>query len=213
MDLQYRIEEMPDLHKDGKRKVKARPVNYQQINFKTVLENWKTVLPNSTFNEATIKGVLSELRYQLDHYMELGHSVKVDDLFVTSLSITNKNGAEEVKAEGERYDTNGFYIKGVNFHTDSKWVKEIQRNTRLVKVDKVKTLRDIKTTKEERLEIAKKWMSENGGHIRVARYESLTGLSHTAACKELKSFSRDSESGISTEGRGCSLVYVLKNID
>ena len=45
--------------------------------------------------------------------------------------------------------------------------------------------------------------------MRVKHYMALTGLSHTVAAKELREFSEDKESGITSMGRGVTVVYVL----
>lgn len=203
--MQYEIKEMPDLQKTGKRKVMAKAVNHYQINYKKFIENWEK---ESAFDKGVLVSVLDEFRYQLQHYMAMGHSVKVDGLFVSSISLSNVNGAEEVKEEGVRYDTNGVYIKGVNFQTDAKWLKNMRREVKLEKVGKVKTLRQITSTEDERLQIALNYMHEHHDMIRVPVYEVLTGLGHTNACKELKKFSKMPETGIRSMGRGSSLVYV-----
>lgn len=205
--MQYEIKEMPDLQKTGKRKVMAKAVNHNQIDFDTFLDNWAK---ESAFEKGVLMGVLDEFRHQLQHYMALGHSVKVDGLFVSSIALSNINGAEEVKEEGLRYDTNGVYIKGVNFLTDAQWLKSMRRDIHLEKVGKVKKLRNVTSTEEERLQMALNYMREHHGLIRVPIYDALTGLGHTNACKELRRFGRNPESGIKSMGRGSSLVYVLK---
>lgn len=205
--MQYEIKEMPDLQKTGKRKVMAKVVNHYQIDFKTFVENWEK---ESAFDKGVLVSVLDEFRYQLQHYMALGHSVKVDGLFVSSIALSNRNGAEELKEEGVRYDTNGVCIKGVNFLTDAKWLSNMRREIHLEKVGKVKTLRHVTSTEEERLQMARDYMRDHHGMIRVPRYDALTGIGHTNACKELKKFSHMPESGIMSMGRGSSLVYVLR---
>lgn len=206
--MQYEIKEMPDLQKTGKRKVMAKAVNHYQIDYETFLDNWAK---ESAFDKGVLMSVLDEFRYQLQRYMALGHSVKVDGLFVSSIALSNKNGAEELKEEGVRYDTNGVYIKGVNFLTDAKWLGKMRREIHLEKVGKVKKLRNVTTTEEERLQMALNYMREHHGMIRVPRYDALTGIGHTNACKELKKFSKMPETGIRSMGRGSSLVYVLSD--
>lgn len=204
--MQYEIKEMPDLQKAGKRKVMAKPLNFYQIDFETFLDNWEK---ESAFDKGVMRGVLDEFRHQLQRYMAIGHSVKVDGLFVASIALSNRHGAEEVKEEGLRYDTNGVYIKGVNFQTDAKWLKNMRNQISLEKVGKVKTLRQVSSTEEERLQMALDYMREHHGMIRVPKYDALTGIGHTNACKELRKFSRMPESGIKSVGKGSSLVYVL----
>lgn len=203
--MQYEIKEMPDLQKTGKRKVMAKAVNHYQIDYETFLDNWEK---ESTFDRGVLIGVLGEFKYQLQHYMALGHSVKVDGLFVSSIALSNRNGAEEVKEDGVRYDTNGVYIKGVNFLADPKWLDSMRQKIHLEKVGKVKKLRKVTTTEEERLQMALNYMHEHQGMIRIPSYEVLTGIGHTNACKELKKFSKMPETGIRSMGRGSSLVYV-----
>ncbi|MBQ0021696.1 MAG: hypothetical protein KBT29_00470 [Prevotellaceae bacterium] len=206
--MQYEIKEMPDLQKTGKRKVIAKAVNHRQIDFETFLNMWAK---DSSFDKGLLRSVLDEFRQQLQFYMALGHSVKVDGLFVSSIALSNKNGAEELKEEGVRYDTNGVYIKGVNFLTDAKWLNSMRREVHLEKVGKVRKLRNVTTTEEERLQMALEYMREHHGMIRIPRYVALTGISHTNACKELRKFSRMPESGMMSMGRGSSLVYVLRD--
>ena len=55
--------------------------------------------------------------------------------------------------------------------------------------------------------MALQFLEENGA-MRVAQYVELTGISRTKATLELKEFSEDVSSGITTLGRGSAKVYI-----
>jgi hypothetical protein len=46
--------------------------------------------------------------------------------------------------------------------------------------------------------------------LKVGQYMELTGLAHTTAANELRTFSRDVSSGIVSVGRRPAVVYVKK---
>ena len=67
-------------------------------------------------------------------------------------------------------------------------------------------------SKEERLQKALDYLEENK-LLKVRQYMELTGLGHTTAAKELRTFSRDGSSGIVSVGRGSAVVYVKGQSD
>ncbi|MBR0046760.1 MAG: hypothetical protein IJP75_07775 [Bacteroidaceae bacterium] len=204
--MEYTFQEMPDVHGTGKRKVYPKPFHCGRIETDFFM---KDVAGKTAFAAGAIEALVNTMTESMDIYLKLGHSVKVEGLgtFNIALGMKNREEAEEVKEQGERYDTNGVYIKGINFLPDPRWLERLRKTTELNKVGDVKKLHKVKSTREERLQIARNYVDEHV-MLRIQDYVYLTGICRTAARDELHSFANDPTSGIRKMGRGNQLVFV-----
>lgn len=205
--MEYFFQEMPDLNNKGERLVYPKPRHVDQFDYDLFL---KEVAQSSGFNQSQIKGVLDAVTKQMRFAFDYGYSVKIEGLgtFSPALGLKNPNKREEVKEEGIRYDTYNVYFKTVNFLPAKKWLKDLRRSIELVKRGKTKTVSPKAETQEDRLALAKEYLEENA-FMRAADYERLTGMGSTSAWRDLQAFRSNPESGITTRGRGASLIYVL----
>jgi predicted histone-like DNA-binding protein len=206
--MEYTFQEMPDVHGTGKRKVYPKPFHCGRVATDFFM---KDVAGQTAYAAGAIEALGSTMTEAMNIYLKLGHSVKVEGLgtFSIALGMKGREEAEEVKEKGERYDTNGVYIRSINFLPDPRWVERLRRTTELNKVGDVKKLHKVKSTREERLRMALDYL-EGQPMIRIGDYAFITGLSWPAARKELHSFADDPTSGIRKTGRGNQLVFVKR---
>lgn len=206
--MEYTFYEMPDVHGTGKRKVYPKPFHSGRLDTDFFM---KEVAERTAHAAGAIEALVGTMVETMDSYLELGHSVKVDGLgtFSIALGMKDREEAEEVKENGERYDTEGVYIKGINFLPDPRWLERLRHKTDLRKVGAVQKLHTVKSSREERLRMAHEYLDEHV-MLRIRDYISLTGLRRTAARDELHSFADDPASGIRKMGRGNQLVFVKR---
>lgn len=206
--MEYTFQEMPDVHGTGKRKVYPKPFHSGRVATDFFM---KDVASKTAYAAGAIEALVGTMTETMDIYLKLGHSVKVEGLgtFTIALGMKDRDEAEEVKEKGERYDTNGVYIKGINFLPDQRWVERLRRTTELNKVGEVKKLRKVKSTCEERLQMVLDYLEEHP-MIRIGDYAFITGLSQSSAREELHRFADDPTSGIRRMGRGNQLVFVKR---
>ncbi|MBQ0047620.1 MAG: hypothetical protein KBT33_08955 [Prevotellaceae bacterium] len=205
--MEYTFVEMPDVHKNGKRVVYPRQTHCQRISYETFLKE----CAQYGVNHPTMVGAMDCFVRAMYSFISNGHSVKIDGVGTFDIKLGMAEGVETqtVKEKGELYDTRSVQVQGINFIPDKKWIKNLQQSITLVKADGIKELKNVKTTKEERLAIAKEYLAENK-FMKIETYQYLTGLSRSAAYRELVSFRKDSNSGITTSGDGAHKVYVLR---
>ena len=79
-----------------------------------------------------------------------------------------------------------------------------------MKRGKTRTVSQKVETLEDRLALAKEYLEKNA-FMRAADYEGLTGQVASSAWRDLQAFRKNPESGITTRGKGASLIYVLKS--
>lgn len=206
--MEYILKELPDMNKRGQRKVYPKPFHCSRIDSDFFM---KDVASRTAFAPGAIEALVNTITETMNSYLKLGHSVKVDGLgtFDISLGMKDRTEAEEVKEKGERYDTQGVYIKSINFLPDQRWLESLRRGADLTKVGGVKTINKVKTTREERLRIALDHL-RTSPMLRIADYAFLTSQTRSAAREELHSFANDPESGIGRMGRGNHLVFVKR---
>ena len=206
--MEYTFQEMPDIHKKGERKVYPKATHCSQIDNDFFMKN---LAARTSYGVGTLEGVVAEVVAEMDHYLMHGHSVKVDGLGTFNIALGMKTGhaTEEVREDGGRYDTNGVYIKGVNFIPDAGWMARLRRQIELHKVGNVKRIVEARTTLRDRYRIALDYLSEHP-FMKVSDYARMNGMSHSAACKELRALALDPTIDISTVGNGSHKVYVKK---
>ncbi len=204
--MEYTFQEMPDMDKTGERKVYPKAIHCSRIQNDFFMGG---LSHRTTYGVGTIEGVVNELTEELDAYLTNGHSVKVDGLGTFNIALGMKDGreAETLKEAGDRYDTNGVYIKTINFIPDPRWLYRLRRRTELHKVGEVKALHPHRNTLEERRQMVLEYLDHHP-YITVRVYMHLAYVPHTRACKELKQFATEPDGCIRSSGSGCHKVYV-----
>ena len=126
----YVIKEMPAGMGNGKKgRTFPKMQIYTEFDYEKVVELIHTNSP--AFSQATIRGVLDTLGVVLKNYLPMGHTMKIDNLGVFSLSLEFADEKAENVAQQETSEPKTKYhhvkVKGVNFKVDKKLVKEINR--------------------------------------------------------------------------------------
>lgn len=202
---------MPDLHGNGKRLMVPEPTFCNQISYKEFLKECAS--DGSGFTEADIDGVVQRIVNRLNFYLDIGHSVKIDGMGTFRVKLAMKDGekvpsVEELK--NQRHPTEHVEIDSIQFRADSAWIATLKRRCALVYGGQDKKRKAPKTTPEERLQMALKYL-ETHYEMRLPDYMMLTGLPRTTASLELRRFRTDPTSGIRGIGSNNQLRYVKRN--
>ena len=155
--------------------------------------------------------VLTHFAEAVEHFLSRGNSVRIDELGLFSLSLGMKEGKEAEDGDGEdgRRNAQSICISAVNFRADKRLLRHLNEDCPLERGGTSRINRS-PYTREQRLQLAKDFMRKHTV-MRISDYVSLTRLSATVAGKELREFTQDESSGITSTGRRASLVYILGN--
>ena len=184
----YFMQEMPDMRKEGE------TILYPRMEITGTCETDELVeacIKGSTFNRAEVRGALDLITGTMARFMAEGRSVRIEGIGLFTPTLTLKKGREREDAEGNSPRRNAASIKigGINFRADRTLINETNTLCNLERGSGVKKHRRPKTTAEERLAMAKKYLEEN-------------------PAKELKAWAADTESGIAIKGLGTHKVYI-----
>ena len=204
----YIKQEVPDMKKTGEQKVFYRMKVERNIDFQEFIQQVCSHHKGITRGEAL--RVLVSASETLAELLGEGYSVTLDDWGTFKATIGLEEGKEMDTLDGNETKRNArsLHLNGVNFQADKKLVRNASRRCKLERAGVVRVNRS-PYTKEERLQKALEYMEENKV-LKVGQYMELTGLAHTTAANELRTFSRDTSSGIISVGRRPAVVYVKR---
>ena len=204
----YIKQEVPDMKKTGEQKVFYRMKVERNIDFQEFIRNVCSHHMGITRGEAL--RVLVSASETLAELLGEGYSVTLDDWGTFKATIGLEEGKEMDTLDGDETKRNArsLHLNGVNFQADKKLVRNARRRCKLERAGVVRVNRS-PYTKEERLQKALEYLEENKV-LKVGQYMELTGLAHTTAANELRTFSRDTSSGIISVGHRPAVVYVKK---
>lgn len=204
----YIKQEMPDMKKTGEQKVFYRMKVERNIDFQEFIQQVCSHHKGITRGEAL--RVLVSASETLAELLGEGYSVTLDDWGTFKATIGLEEGKEMDTLDGNETKRNArsLHLNGVNFQADKKLVRNASRRCKLERAGVVRVNRS-PYTKEERLQKALEYLEENKV-LKVSQYMELTGLAHTTAANELRTFSRDTSSGIISVGRRPAVVYVKR---
>ena len=104
---------------------------YTEFDYDKVVELVHTNSP--AFSEATVRGVLDTLAVVMKSYLPMGHTMKIDNLGVFSLSLEFADNEKDTanQQEGTKAEPKKKYhhvrVKGVNFKVDKRLVDDINK--------------------------------------------------------------------------------------
>ena len=204
----YIKQEVPDMKKTGEQKVFYRMKVERNIDFQEFIQQVCSHHKGITRGEAL--RVLVSASETLAELLGEGYSVTLDDWGTFKATIGLEEGKEMDTLDGDETKRNArsLHLNGVNFQADKKLVRNARRRCKLERAGVVRVNRS-PYTKEERLQKALEYLEENKV-LKVGQYMELTGLAHTTAANELRTFSRDDSSRIISVGRRPAVVYVKK---
>ena len=126
----YVIKEMPAGMGNGKKgRIFPKMQIYTEFDYDKVVE---LVHANSpAFSKGTIRGVLDTLAVVMKSYLPMGHTMKIDNLGVFSLSLEfaddNPDNQQQVQEAEPKTKYRHVKAKGINFKVDRKLVDEINK--------------------------------------------------------------------------------------
>lgn len=207
----YVIKEMPEGMGNGKKgRLYPKMQVYTEFDYDKVVELVHTNSP--AFSQATVRGVLDTLAVVMKSYLPLGHTMKIDNLGVFSLSLEfadNESDSANPQTTQEATSKKKYHhvrVKGVNFKVDKKLVEDINKENTFERTTGNPTAPS-PYSHEERLQRALTHIDQHG-FITLQEYANLNRLSRSAASRELSKLVADPNSGIKTKGAGSHKVWV-----
>ena len=209
----YVVKEMPAGMGNGKKgRLYPKMQVYTEFDYDKVVELIHINSP--AFSQATIRGVLDTLGVVMKSYLPLGHTMKIDNLGVFSLSLEfadNQEDSEDPQEAQEPSSKKKYHhvrVKGVNFKVDKKLVEDINKENTFERTTGNPTAPS-PYSHEERLQRALTHIDQHG-FITLQEYANLNRLSRSAASRELIKLVADPNSGIKTKGAGSHKVWVRR---
>ena len=183
---------------------------YTEFDYDKVVELVHTNSP--AFSEATVRGVLDTLAVVMKSYLPMGHTMKIDNLGVFSLSLEFADNEAETGSQQEAKESKAkkkyhhVRVKGVNFKVDKRLVDDINKENTFERTTG-NSSSPSPYTLEERLQRALKHIDKNG-FITLQDYANLNRLNYSTASRELSKLVADPTSGIKAKGSASHKVWV-----
>ena len=195
----YVIKEMPSGMGNGKKgRLFPKMQVYTEFDYDKVVELVHTNSP--AFSEATVRGVIDTLAVVMKSYLPMGHTMKIDNLGVFSLSLEfDDENPETAKYHHVR-------AKGVNFKVDRKMVDEINKENSFDRTSSNPVLKS-PYSPQERLQRALQHIDKHG-FITLQEYSNLNTINYSSASRELSRFVADPQSRIKAKGAGSHKVWI-----
>ena len=207
----YVIKEMPTGMGNGKKgRVFPKMQVYTEFDYDKVVELVHTNSP--AFSEATVRGVLDTLAVVMKSYLPLGHTMKIDNLGVFSLSLEFADNETDMDSQQNPQETKSrkkyhhVKVKGVNFKVDKRLVDDINKENTFERTAGTPNSPS-PYTPEERLQRALQHIDKHG-LVTLQEYANLNRLSYTTASRELSKLVLDPNSGIKAKGAASHKVWV-----
>lgn len=209
----YVIKEMPTGMGNGKKgRIFPKMQVYTEFDYDKVVELIHTNSP--AFSQATVRGVLDTLAVVMKSYLPMGHTMKIDNLGVFSLSLEfadNEADNDNSKSPQEAASKKKYHhvrVKGVNFKVDKRLVDGINNENSFERTTDSPTSPSPYSL-EERLQRALSHIDKHG-FITLQEYANLNSLHYSTASRELAKLVLDPHSGIKAKGAGSHKVWVRR---
>jgi predicted histone-like DNA-binding protein len=206
----YVIKEMPEGMGNGKKgRLYPKMQVYTEFDYDKVVELVHTNSP--AFSQATVRGVLDTLAVVMKSYLPLGHTMKIDNLGVFSLSLEfadNESDSANPQTTQEATSKKKYHhvrVKGVNFKVDKKLVDDINKDNTFERTTG-NTSSPSPYSLKERLQRALSHIDKHG-FITLQEYANLNHLNYSTASRELAKLVLDPHSGIKAKGAGSHKVW------
>ena len=200
----YILQEMADGMANKKKAPYPKMQTYTMFDYAQVIKRIHTHSP--AFSEATIRGVIDTLVETVIDVLPMGHNIKIDGLGVFSLSLGFCDSPDDKEKSSYRHVN----ARSVNFKVDKNLLKTINRQNTFERAEPgVKRYKKLKTSPAQRLAKALEFIERNN-QMTLTDYTILTGLSRSGASQELKHFTSDPASGLTTRGSHAFKVWVKR---
>ena len=209
----YVIKEMPEGMGNGKKgRLYPKMQVYTEFDYDKVVELVHTNSP--AFSQATVRGVLDTLAVVMKSYLPMGHTMKIDNLGVFSLSLEfadNESDSANPQTTQEATSKKKYHhvrVKGVNFKVDKKLVDDINKDNTFERTTGNSSSPSPYSLKE-RLQRALSHIDKHG-FITLQEYANLNHLNYSTASRELAKLVLDPNSGIKAKGAASHKVWVRR---
>lgn len=162
--------------------------------------------------EGELLGMVSTMIRTMGEILADGYTVSLDGMgnFSLTLGLDDYDRDTPEQHRGGEPNARRLRVRDVRFKAQQKWVNDINsRCRRRLHRDEMgeSTIHCPTTTREERIQMALGYIRENG-FLRLKDYVSLSGLSRTSACRELRELASDRSVPIISQGRLSHKIYV-----
>ena len=207
-EYEMQVSNLPN--KDGKSVVYPRMRLYGQLDLEEVV---RRMTRNSTFSPAEVKGMVQALTEEIALCMADGYSVKVGGLGVFTPALGLRDGVEREEADADmgRRNASSICVSNVNFKADKELVRRVNKHCRLKRSARKFRRSSDRYTPKERLGLALEYL-ESHPYLTVGAYEALTGLLHSRAAEELRTWAGHDDTGIASQGVAPHRVYVRRRM-
>ena len=205
----YKLQEMPDVHNTGKRRVYPKMVTNRTLSRKEFIKRMQGY--HRGISESTTEAVLLDVADMLVEMLSMGYNVNLEGTFSLSLGFEDDKPTEMQNAD-DKMTYRKVGVKDINFKASPEFIREVKRETdRDLERDMggVKVIRKQLYSREERIARALEVIEKNGV-LTLGDYASINNLSRTAASMELKELTCDKSSPIDSLGRGSHKVWVKR---
>ena len=207
----YKLQEMPDVHNTGKRKVYPKIVTNRTLSRKEFVKKMQGY--HRGISESTTEAVLMDVADMLVKMLSMGYNVNLEGLGTFSLSLGFEDDKPtEMQSADDKMTYRKVGVKDINFKASPELVREVKRETdRDLERDMggVNVIRKQLYSREERIARALEVIEDNG-FITLSDYASINNLSRTSASLELKKITADRTSPIGSMGSGSHKVWVKR---
>ena len=207
----YKLQEMPDVHNTGKRKVYPKMVTNRTLSRKEFVKKMQGY--HRGISESTTEAVLMDVADMLVNVLSMGYNVNLEGIGTFSLSLGFEDDKPtEMQGEEDKMTYRKVGVKDINFKASPELIREVKRETdRDLERDMggVKVIRKQLYSREERIAHALEVIEANG-FITLSDYAYINNLSRTAASLELKEITADRTSPIGSMGSGSHKVWVKR---
>ena len=207
----YKLQEMPDVHNTGKRKVYPKIVTNRTLSRKEFIKRMQGY--HRGISESTTEAVLLDVADMLVEMLSMGYNVNLEGIGTFSLSLGFEDDKPtEMQSEEDKMTYRKVGVKDINFKASPEFLKSVKHETdRALERDMggVKLIRKQLYSKEERIARALEVIEANG-LITLSDYAYINNLSRTAASLELKEISHDETVPIRSVGQHSHKVWVRR---
>ena len=208
----YKLQEMPDVHNTGKRRVYPKMVTNRTLSRKEFVKMMQNY--HRGISESTTEAVLTDVVDMLADMLSMGYNVNLEGFGTFSLSLGFEDDKPtEMQTDDDMMKYRKVGVKNVNFNSSPEFVKAVKMETDCDlerEMSGVKVIRKQLYSKEERIARALSVLEKNAA-ITLGDYAYINDMSRTAASLELKEITQDPTSPIRSIGRGSHKVWVKRS--
>ena len=194
MAINYHVQELPDLHDEGKQYLFPKAETYSVFGNKKMVER---IALESGLQEGAVMAVLDALPKALKNIMLEGHTCKIEGLGTFSLSLTFSEN-ETVR------------INRMNLKVDKALLNELREKVEFIKVQtEVVQVASSKKNFDEHLNRLNEWFASHKS-ITLQEYANLIGVSCATASRELKKICAIPSNKIMPFGSRVQRIWIKK---